>query len=85
VDCKSTRTFRAGSSVSRDLDFDAVVSASDLDDVSSSTSETLTNLTVGDVLEFVDNYGKKGMIKVTAIEGTWNNGDYIELDIKVQP
>ena len=66
-------------------EFDAIASASELDGISQSSEETVTNLAVGDVLEFVDNYGKKGLIKVTEIEGTWNTGDYIKLDIKVQP
>ncbi len=68
-----------------DLDFEAVVSASDLDVITQSADETVTNLAVGDVLEFVDNYGNKGLIRVEDIVGTDGTGDYIELDIKVQP
>lgn len=70
---------------SSSLDFDAVSTSSDLDDISTPSSQSINGLSVGDVVEFVDNYGKKGLIKVKDIEGTYNSGDYIELDIKVQP
>ena len=66
-------------------DFDAVTSANDLEFISTSTSETIKNISVNDIIEFVDNYGKKGLIRVEKINGTWNSGDYIELDIKIQP
>ncbi|PRY97018.1 hypothetical protein BY457_11392 [Marinilabilia salmonicolor] len=66
-------------------EFDAIASASELDGISQSSEETVTNLAVGDVLEFVDNYGKKGLIKVLEIEPGYSVGDYIRLDIKVQP
>ena len=65
-------------------DFAAVTLATDLDYISASTSETITSLSIGDVLEFVDNYGNKGLIAVVDIQGTNGIGDYIELDIKVQ-
>ncbi len=67
------------------LDFDAVSISSDLDGISQPSSQNITDLAVGDVVEFVDNYGKKGLIKVAEIKGTYNSGDYIKLDIKVQP
>jgi hypothetical protein len=66
-------------------DFDAVQYASDLDNISQASEETITGLSESDIIEFVDNYGNKGLIKVTEIQGTWNAGDYIELSIKVQP
>ncbi|WP_010664578.1 hypothetical protein [Marinilabilia salmonicolor] len=65
-------------------DFAAVTLASDLDYITASTSETITNLSEGNVLEFVDNYGNKGLVEVIDIQGTNGTGDYIELDIKVQ-
>ena len=66
------------------MDFDAVVNASDLNGIVKPASQTIKQLNVGHVIEFVDNYGKKGLIKVTEIKGTYNANDYIKLDIKVQ-
>ena len=66
------------------MDFDAVVNASDLNGIVKPASQTIKQLNVGHVIEFVDNYGKKGLIKVTEIKGTFNANDYIKLDIKVQ-
>lgn len=65
--------------------FDAVTLSGELDFIASSDSQTITNLSVGDVVEFVDNYGKKGLIKITAIEAGFNNNDFIEFDVKIQP
>ncbi|WP_299899286.1 hypothetical protein [uncultured Aquimarina sp.] len=66
------------------IDFDAVTSATDLDGISQATTERATELSVGDILEFTDQYGKKGVIKVTNITGTDGNDGSITLDIKVQ-
>jgi len=66
------------------MNFDNVVYASDLNGIVKSDKQTITKLKVGDVVEFVDNYDNKGLIKVTEIKGTYNQGDYIKLDIKVQ-
>lgn len=66
-------------------DFENITNASELDDITQSENETITGLQVGDILEFVDDYGKKGMIEVAEINGTDGQGDYIELNIKVQP
>ncbi len=66
------------------IDFDAITSDSDLDVITTATSERVTDLSVGDVLEFVDQYGNKGIIKVIEISGTSGTGDFIKLDIKVQ-
>ena len=67
-------------------DFDVIKTTEDLDFINDNLSnEVITDLSEGDIIEFVDNYGKKGIIKVESIKGTWNSGDYIELDIKMQP
>jgi hypothetical protein len=66
-------------------EFDAISVSGDLSFVTSSSVERINNLAVNDVIEFVDNYGKKGLIKVTQIVGTFNSTDYIKIDIKVQP
>jgi hypothetical protein len=65
-----------------DIDFDVVENANDLDNIVESSSEVIKALTVGDVVEFVDNYGKKGLIKVSEIETGYVGS--ITLDIKVQ-
>ncbi len=65
--------------------FDAISMAGDLDAISSSSSQKITNLSVGDVIEFVDNYGKKGLIKITDIQPGFNNDDFIQFDVKIQP
>lgn len=66
-------------------DFDNVAVAGDLDDIETPTDETITQLEVGDIIEFEDQYGKKGLIRVTEIEPGDGSDDYIKVDIKVQP
>lgn len=65
-------------------EFDAISVSGDLDFITQPTSETITGLVAGDIIEFVDDYGKKGMIKVVDVVGTNGSNDYIKLDIKVQ-
>ncbi|MBN2165236.1 MAG: hypothetical protein JW717_03065 [Marinilabiliaceae bacterium] len=65
-------------------DFDAVENSNDLDNITTPSEQSINSLEIGDIIEFVDNYGNKGLIKVVNIVGTYNSGDYIELDIKVQ-
>jgi hypothetical protein len=65
-------------------DFDAVTTAGDLD-FAAPAVQKITGLETGDIIEFTDNYGKNGLIRVTEIKGKFNAGDYIKLDIKVQP
>ena len=66
-------------------DFDASLIASDLDDIVTPTANQITNLKVGDVIEFVDNYKNKGLIRVVQIEPGFDNDDFIIIDVKVQP
>ncbi len=66
-------------------DFDAVSISSDLDDIIKSTATNIINLSEGDVIEFVDNYGDKGLILVKEIKPGFDNDDFIVIDIKVQP
>lgn len=65
--------------------FDGVTLSGDLDNIVSSDVQKITNLAVGDVIEFVDNYGKKGLIKITNIKAGFNSTDFIEFEVKVQP
>ncbi len=68
-----------------EADFNGIVISSELDDIIKSTSTNIINLSVGDVIEFVDNYGDKGLILVKEIKPGFNNDDFIVIDVKVQP
>ncbi|GAA0894793.1 hypothetical protein GCM10009122_44740 [Fulvivirga kasyanovii] len=72
---------------SNGTDFDAVTTSSDLSslNVSDSNGQKINNLEVGDIIAFVDSYGKKGLIRVKEIEPGFGSGDYIVIDVKVQP
>ena len=74
----STSTFVAA-------DFDALGLSGELDVIIKSTDQKITNLAVDDVIEFVDNYGKKGLIKITEIQAGFNVDDFIVFDVKIQP
>lgn len=65
--------------------FDGVMLSGDLENIAQSSSQKITNLAVGSVIEFVDNYGKKGLIKITEIQAGFNNADFIQFDVKIQP
>lgn len=66
------------------VEFDAISSRSDLDFVVQPANQRINNLAVNNIIDFVDNYGNKGLIKVVEISGTDGTGDFIKLDIKVQ-
>ncbi|MBM1104674.1 hypothetical protein JQC67_00855 [Aurantibacter crassamenti] len=66
-------------------DFDAVLLSGALDVIVTSEAQSISALAVDDVIEFVDNYGKKGLIKITEIEAGFNTNDYIVFDVKIQP
>ena len=76
---KSTKTVAEFGAVttSADLDFVTVTKTDD--------AQTVGDLVEGTVVEFLDQYGKKGLIKVIEVSGTINQGDYITIDVKVQP
>jgi len=68
-------------------DFEGVTNSNQLDNLSvnDKSPEVIDNLSVGDVVAFMDGYGKKGLIYVEEINGKWNSGDYIKINVKVQP
>jgi hypothetical protein len=72
-------------STKTEAEFDAITMSSQLDFITPPSDTFVTNLATGDVVEFVNQYGKKGMIKVLeAMEG--NESDkFIRIAIKVQP
>ena len=64
-------------------DFDAATEAT-LESIVQPSAEVIKNLQEDDVVEFVDAYGNKGLIKVTRIkEGNGTDGE-IEFDVKVK-
>lgn len=66
-------------------DFDAITLSGQLDNITASDSQQITNLEEGTIVEFVDNYGNKGLIKVVEIEPGFNTNDFIIVEVKVQP
>lgn len=64
--------------------FDQLELAGNLEYITPSNYQKITNLAVGDVIEFVDNYGKKGLIKITAIRAGFGNDDFIQFSVKIQ-
>ena len=65
--------------------FDAITTSSQLDFITTPGETFVKSLVTGDVVEFVDQYGKKGMIKVLeAIEGN-EASKFIRIAIKIQP
>lgn len=77
-------TFFAGSNLDSD-GFGSILLSGSLDAIDQSTSQSVSNLEVGMVISFVDNYGKKGLILITALEAGFNNDDFITFDVKIQP
>lgn len=65
-------------------EFDAISSKSDLDFIVTSTSQRINQLTKDNIIEFVDSYGNKGLIKVVEINTGAGTSGFIKLDIKVQ-
>jgi hypothetical protein len=66
-------------------EFDAVTTSENLAFITASTTQKIAGLVAGNIVQFVDNYGKKGLIRVVEVKGTTGAGDYIKIDIKVQP
>jgi hypothetical protein len=65
--------------------FDAIQTSSQLDFITPPGETFVKSLVTGDVVEFVDQYGKKGMMKVLeAMEGNESN-KFIRIAIIVQP
>jgi len=67
-------------------DFDAVTSSADLNDITTPTSERANNLDINtnNIVEFVDQYGNKGLIRITDKKDSFGFDGFITFDIKVQ-
>lgn len=72
-------------SIKTKAEFDAIMLSGELDAIVKPSFEQAKDLGVGDVIEFVDNYEKKGLIKITNIKSGFNTNDFIEFDVKIQP
>lgn len=69
-------------------EFDAVTKAGDLNFVAVEKTDAnivITQLVANDVIEFIDQYGNKGLIKVLQVSGTNGSDGFIRIAIKVQP
>lgn len=66
-------------------EFDAVDVSGDLNFVTKSTTERINDLNEGDIVEFVDNYGKKGLIEVVSITPGFGTDGQMTINVKVQP
>jgi hypothetical protein len=67
----------------RTADFFNDVTATQLEDITASNN-SVKKLNVGDIIEFVDNYGKKGLIKVLSITAGAGSNGRIKIHIKMQ-
>ncbi len=63
--------------------FDAVT-LSDLNTIIKTETQSIKYLKVGDVVEFVDNYGKKGYIYIVNINPTMGIKGFIEIEVKME-
>jgi hypothetical protein len=78
--------FYFATSAKTSTQFDEVDTSSDLNAIVTPSEQKISGLAVGDIIEFVDNYGKKGLIRITDLSpGTSPVNNYIKFDIKVQP
>ena len=67
-------------------EFTAIVESNELDfiDASSIKDTRIKHLEVGNVIEFVNNYNKKGLIRVLEINPSAGTKGYIKIDVKMQ-
>ncbi|HEY5826214.1 MAG TPA: hypothetical protein VIT44_17710, partial [Cyclobacteriaceae bacterium] len=69
-------------------EFNEVDASSELNFVSVTKTDAnlvVTQLVTNDIVEFIDQYGKKGLIKVLQVSGTNGSDGFIRVAIKVQP
>ncbi len=84
TEAKNTCFFRT--STKTVAEFDAISVSSDLNFITKPADQFVSNLEANKVIEFVDQYGKKGMIKVLqAVPGNTPGTNFVRITIKVQP
>lgn len=65
------------------LDYAAVKLDSDLAAIAKPAAQRINQLKVNDVVEFVDDYGNKGVIKVTELNTGAGTSGFMKIDVKV--
>lgn len=63
--------------------FTAITLDSELDAITQSSEQAIKNLNKDDIIEFVDQYGNKGLIHVKELKAGDGDGDYILIDMKL--
>lgn len=80
--------------IADDFDFDGATNSSALESLTVSESDPQTidipTDADGDIIAFIDQYGKKGVIRIDILEDNgddnyFESNDYVQIDIKVQP
>ncbi len=68
-----------------ETDFDAFTVVNDLDfTITTSDEEDINDLEVGSVVYILDQYGKKGVLKVTDLVASFGSDGFVEFDLKMQ-
>lgn len=70
----------------KDEKFFNALSTTNLEDmeIDTITETSIIKLEVGNIIEFIDNYGKRGFMMVTGLNKTYNKEGYIKINIKMQ-
>ncbi|MEP1094522.1 MAG: hypothetical protein ABJG78_05400 [Cyclobacteriaceae bacterium] len=68
-----------------DTDFDSFKVVDDLTfTITTTDEEEVNNLEIGDVVYVLDQYGKKGVLKVTDLKATFDSDGFVAFDLKMQ-
>ena len=67
-------------------DFDAITTSAEIDAIviATPTSQRVNQLAIGDIVEVVDQYGNKGLIRIDDFEPSFGSDGFIEMTIKMQ-
>ncbi len=82
VDQTELNKFYFAKSTKSAADFDAATLA-DLNAIAVPTAERVNNLAIGEVVEFADQYGNKGLIKILDKKDSFGSDGFISFDVKV--
>ncbi|UZO80781.1 hypothetical protein NBT05_17810 [Aquimarina sp. ERC-38] len=77
-------TFFFGASNLSFEEFEAISTGDELNGIGPLTRERINNLEEGQIVEFIDSYGHKGLILVLNVNGTFGNDGAITILVKVQ-
>ncbi|MEM6736416.1 MAG: hypothetical protein AAGC64_10000 [Bacteroidota bacterium] len=66
-------------------DFDSFTTANDLTfDISENDEQEINELEIGDVVYLLDQYGKKGVLKITDLFESFGSDGFVEFEMKVE-